>query len=240
MEQKKLKKELTKNNVQIHKNASISTLSSYLDDLINNPNTLKKADLLSYWIEDYTKYLSSEDTFNPALYKSYKRGDVIKVNLGFNVGSEEGGLHYAVVIDKNNKISSPTITIVPLSSIKDGETIHENNVNLGTDLYTSLDNKIKKFTNETFKQFQSAEDIRNASDEEFLKLSLFALKEINKMVMELEKMKKGSYAIINQITTISKQRIYDPKHTKDILSGIKLSNQNMDLINEKIKKLYIW
>ena len=69
---------------------------------------------------------------------------------------------------------------------------------------------------------------------------IVGLQEIDKMVRELSRMKSGSFAIVNQITTISKQRIYDPKHVKDILSGIKLSNENLDLINEKLKKLYIW
>ena len=52
-------------------------------------------------------------------------------------------------------------------------------------------------------------------------------------------MKKGSIALINQITTISKQRIYNSKKDMDILSGIKLSNEKMNLIDEKIKKLFL-
>ena len=50
--------------------------------------------------------------------RRYKRGEIVKVHLGFNVGSEEGGLHYAVVLDKNNAKSSPVITIIPLTSVK--------------------------------------------------------------------------------------------------------------------------
>lgn len=52
-------------------------------------------------------------------------------------------------------------------------------------------------------------------------------------------MKQGSIALINQITTISKQRIYNPKTNYDILSGIKLSPNNLDKINDKIVELYI-
>ena len=38
---------------------------------------------------------------------------------------------------------------------------------------------------------------------------------------------------------VSKQRIYDPKTEFDILSGIKLSNENLNLIDNKMKKMFI-
>ena len=53
-------------------------------------------------------------------------------------------------------------------------------------------------------------------------------------------MKEGSIAKVEQITTISKQRIYDPKKNADVLSGIRFSDAAMDKINEKIKELYIF
>ena len=45
-------------------------------------------------------------------------------------------------------------------------------------------------------------------------------------------------ALVNQITTVSKIRIYDPKTDHDVLSGIKLSNEKLDLIDKEIIKLY--
>lgn len=51
-------------------------------------------------------------------------------------------------------------------------------------------------------------------------------------------MKCGSIALVNQITTISKIRIYDPKTDHDILSGIRLSNEKLDLIDDEIQKNY--
>ncbi len=47
-------------------------------------------------------------------------------------------------------------------------------------------------------------------------------------------------AVVNQITTVSKQRIYTPKRSEDFLYGISLSPAAMDKINEKIKELYIF
>ena len=64
------------------------------------------------------------------------------------------------------------------------------------------------------------------------------LKIIKKIEDELSKMKKGSIAMVGQITTISKQRIYDPQKMGDILSGIRISNESLDKINEKMKQLF--
>ena len=61
---------------------------------------------------------------------------------------------------------------------------------------------------------------------------------LKKFEKEITKMKKGSIALLNQITTISKQRIYYPRTTKDLLSGVHLSNASLDLLDEKLIKLF--
>lgn len=53
-------------------------------------------------------------------------------------------------------------------------------------------------------------------------------------------MKEGSIALVNQITTISKMRIFDPRNIRGVLSGVSLSEENMEKINQKIKDLYIF
>ena len=55
---------------------------------------------------------------------------------------------------------------------------------------------------------------------------------------EIQRLKYGSIALINQITTISKIRIYDPKTNHNILSGIKLSSEKLNLIDLAIIKTY--
>ena len=63
---------------------------------------------------------------------------------------------------------------------------------------------------------------------------------LEKIEKEIAQMKEGSIALINQITTISKIRIYDPKNSNGVLSGITLSQEQMEKINEKAKDLYIF
>lgn len=243
-----------------NKNEAINNLNTYLDNCIMQDNThLKKANLLSYWIKTNVDYLQKEETFNSYYLKEYSRGDIIKVNLGFNIGNEEGGLHYCVVLDKKNAKSYSTLTVVPLTSVKPTSKIHNTSVFLGNEIYSSLSQKAQNLVQEsreqinTFKQeIQNTKKLpSNTEEEKIIKdYKIKSLTEllnsskdkadlIQKINDELEQMKNGSIALVNQITTISKLRIYNPKKNIDILSGIKLSNERMSLIDEKIKKLYV-
>lgn len=57
---------------------------------------------------------------------------------------------------------------------------------------------------------------------------------IAKMENEISKMKKDSIALINQITTISKQRVF--KDT--IRRNVKISSESLDLIDKQIIKFF--
>ena len=61
---------------------------------------------------------------------------------------------------------------------------------------------------------------------------------LNKIGEEISHMKEGSIALVNQITTISKIRIFDPRNLKGVLAGISLSEESMEQINQKVKELY--
>lgn len=243
-----------------NKNTAINNINIYLDNCITSDDKhIKKADLLSFWLNDYIKYLDQEETFNSSRLKEYKRGDVIKANLGFNVGNEEGGLHYCVVLDKKNAKSFSTLTIIPLTSEKQHSSQKKSSVFIGNELYQSLYEKNEKIINDVTQQikyckeeFKEIKKLPEDTDEQKI-IKAYKSKEVydiiekneiklslcKKINFELSQMKKGSIALINQITTISKQRIYNPKKDFDILSGIKLSNEKMNLIDEKLKKFYI-
>ena len=264
----------TKEEIIQHKKRSIRKVNSLLESYISDGSTdlLKKTNLISYWLEDFVKYISFEDKFDSTKLMRYNRGNVLRVNFGFNVGKELGGLHLAVVLDNDNKRNADVITVIPLSST-DGRAVHERSVDLGTELYEKINQLQKKqlaaaqeeldkltemqnFVNTTIKLINSPE-VNNIDDLElkkkpenavqykenisqtFTKLQneLFYLK---RNELEIEKMKLGSMAIVNQITTISKQRIYIPKKSTDFLYGISLSESAMNKINDKVKSLYLF
>ncbi|MGN0422823.1 MAG: type II toxin-antitoxin system PemK/MazF family toxin [Lachnospiraceae bacterium] len=268
-----MSKGFTKDDVIQHKKKAIKTLNSTLEEFINDPSNehLKKANLIAYWIENFAMYVKSEETFTPTRLLRYSRGNVIRVNFGFNIGKEFGGLHYAVVIDNDNKRNADVLTVIPLSST-DGKEVHERSVDLGAELYkkiSDVQNKLLlnanneldelKKLNKSFStalavmqniksddipsdvlkkidstiKFKRDIEIKEAHIEQSIKI-------IKRNNNEIQKLKIGSMALVNQITTISKQRIYTPKHAEDFLYGISLSSSAMDKINDKIKELYVF
>lgn len=246
-------REITKEELMHHKNEAILKISAYMDKLIDSSNVkdLGKADKLSYWLKDWSTFLDFESQFNPKSLRRYKRGEIVKVHLGFNVGSEEGGLHYAVVLEKHNAKSSPVVTVVPLTSVKKNinvNALHPGNVFLGNELFTSLNAKISSTTKHILDEISLLEPLvdENPKDqneiEQIRKRIKAARKEyelLERMKKEVLKMKKGSIALVSQITTISKIRIYDPKTDHDILSGVKLSNEKLNLIDKEVSSLFI-
>lgn len=221
-------------NTVTHKQIALNQLDSLLTYHIEN-NNFKKANLLSYWFEDFTKYNLAEETFNPKLLKKYKRGSIIKANLGFNVGNEEGGLHYCIVIDKSNALSSGTLTVIPLTSIKENKKYNSTNLNLGDEIYLNLKKICDNMSQKLSKEHEDIWKLPAKKVEQF-NLDFKYIKNVEK---EISKMKKGSIALVSQITTISKQRIYDPKTSSDILANLRVSNNTLDLIDSKIKELFI-
>lgn len=64
--------------------------------------------------------------------------------------------------------------------------------------------------------------------------------QFEKIGKEITNMKNGSVALINLTTTISKMKIYDPKISKGVLSGIRLTEESMEKINTKVKEFFIF
>lgn len=217
-----------------HKQIALNQLDSLLTYHIDN-NNFKKANLLSYWFEDFAKYNLAEETFNPKLLKKYKRGSIIKANLGFNVGNEEGGLHYCIVLDKNNALSSGTLTVIPLTSIKENKKYSSSTLNLGNEIYLNLKKICDTMSQKLSQEYQNIWELSAEKVEQFN----IDFKYIKKVEKEISKMKKGSIALVSQITTISKQRIFDPKTSSDILANLRVSDNTLDLIDLKIKELFL-
>lgn len=217
-----------------HRTQAITRLDNLLSYYIDKKD-FKKVHLLSYWFEDFVKYNLEEKTFNPKTLKKYKRGSIIKANLGFNVGNEEGGLHYCVVLDKNNYISSGTLTVVPLTSIKEDKKYGDYTLNLGDEIYLHLNKICSEMSKKLSEEYKNVWKL----PPEKIKQFTTDFEHIKKIEKEIAKMKKGSIALVNQITTISKQRIYDPKTSKDILSNLRVSGKTLDLIDEKIEELFL-
>lgn len=217
-----------------HKDSALKRLDISFNKHIE-ASEYKKSNILAYWIKDFSCYHDNEKSFNSASLKYFKRGDIVKVNLGFNVGNELGGLHYCVVINNNDNIYSNTLNVIPLSSAKEDKIYNTTTcINLGDELYTSLCEKFTNEMSEVSSKISSIENIEALTSTELEKISR-KLEFLKKLESEIERMKHGSIAYVHQITTISKQRIFKTP----ILSGIKLSDEGLDLIDKKIENLFM-
>ncbi len=215
-----------------HKNDSLNRLDlSFVKHI--EKGDYKKSHLLAYWIKDFAVYHDEENSFDISKSGIYSRGDIIKVNLGFNIGNELGGLHYCVVLNKYDNSKNGTLNVIPLTSRKENKKYASSSVNLGNELYNVFKEKIDKEKEKlecTLKELDKVENVTLELLNVILKEKLY----IEKMENEISKMKQDSIALVNQITTISKQRIF-----KDIVGkNIKLSSKSLDLIDNQIVKSF--
>jgi len=144
----------------------------------------------------------------PQSYRRFQRGDVVKVDFGFRIGSEHGGLHYAVILNSNDSRRAPVVTVIPLTSLKSEEqrsALHFGEIDLGDQLVQKLRNKLM-------------------------------LSPTPALQREVDRLKIGSIALTNQIVTISKVRINDPVHGNSPLAGIRLDSEAMDKIDDLLKQ----
>lgn len=226
-------KPLSEEESFILKEEAMIMLNNYLNELQKSETEKPKSDKISYWIKDWVRYQRNENDFKPEKIGKFKRGSVIKVNLGFNIGSEEGGLHYAIVLDKNNSMRNKVITIIPLTSVKENKDINNlpnDQVYLGNEIINKLTDKQKLLLSTL-----SDIDLANA-DENIMSNFDKDLRYAKRIQNELEKMKLGSIALVGQITTVSKMKIFDPKNRYGVLKNVRISNDSLDKIDEKIKE----
>lgn len=85
-----------------------------------------------------------------------------------------------------------------------------------------------------------AEKIRQEAKENAILLAELneKLEYANKFILKIQNMNKDSIVLLNQVTTISKMRLRDPKNNNSILNGIVLSDDTMDKIDEALKNIF--
>lgn len=209
-------------------------LGQLKNTLLNGMDTSKATKLL-YWINQWGgDYLQNERTFDYMSLMRYKRGSIVRANFGFKVGSELGGLHYALVLDNRNHKSSKVLMVVPIGSLSDGE----NPEDIHNDYEVFLGYGIFKdeiiYVEEKIAELEAKIDGLKENKKNCLK----EVKELEKSKKELISLKKGSVAQVAQTCAMSKIRIYNPKHIKDRYGSFVCDDDKINEIEEKIKNLY--
>jgi hypothetical protein len=209
-------------------------LNQLKSTMLNNLDIDTSTKLL-YWLNEWgADYLKNENNFDYKKIMRYKRGNIIKVDLGFKIGSEQGGLHYALILDNYNNKSNKVLMTVPIESLPNNKSLDDIDkryeVFLGYGIFKDdikyIENKIK-IVESKIKDMVSRKE--NTSKEN---------KQLMKLKKELESLNKGSVAQVAQTCALSKIRIYYPIHTGDRLSTFILSDDKLEEIENKFNKLY--
>ncbi|MBF0714538.1 type II toxin-antitoxin system PemK/MazF family toxin [Gemella sp. GH3] len=230
-----------------------------LNSLLTHELPHKKSAILTYWLKDYINFLNREKNFKPHFLPVYKFGQVVEVNLGYNLGAEFGGLHYAVVVSSNDNKSNPNLIIIPMSS-KQSEKVYHQNLDIGKSFYDEFERKIAKLSNKAAEEVislqnemdnncKTTQDILRMSkkEKESFKQYLTEMKckmdkaesiveYCKRCIIKIDKMKTGSIILTNQITTISKMRVTNPIKIDDTLYDIILSDNIMEHLKRKLSK----
>lgn len=246
-----MSKRMTIEELKRHVAEAFGELDSLLSSWMNSPNEAdqKRAQIMSYWIKTYTGMIRRETDFNPASIPRLTRRQIVNVDFGFRVGSELGGLHYAVVLDKKNSMNGDTVTVIPLGSMKEHYKVSKNRVALEDGIFAALDEKANKQIEEAMKIADSVAndlDLKELPEKERVAEAMkrFAIAKTKldsseASIKKMEKLKHGSVANISQITTVSKLRIKEPITPQSVLYGVKASERDMKQIEQAIVELYI-
>lgn len=113
---------------------------------------------LGNWLEKESTLFKKESDGKTSNKPNFKRGEIIKVDFGINLGSELSNTHFAIVLNSDDNNNVDNLTVIPLTSKSGYKRFY-------------LENILKPFGN--------------------------------------QKYNKDTYALITQITTISKTKIFN-------------------------------
>lgn len=203
---------------------------------------------LPNWLDNTSYYYQKEATKRlPQKYYYFKRGTVIRVNFGTNLGSEFSNVHFAIVLDKKDSPKKRTLTVLPLTSKQKsdrfslGREVFNQTVTLLRAQIKHIDSQIKIMKSRIKEANQSVQNLSQENYNQLKKSSDQLEKDLRALSKVLDIYKvydKNSYVRVSDITTISKLRIerinkYDPS------GKIRLSSQQMALISQELMKQYL-
>ena len=216
--------------------ANLTQVLEELKDTILNQLDYKQGKILLYWLNDWNEqFLKNEQSFDPLNLIKYKRGNIVKAHLGFNIGSEQGGLHYGLVLDKNNDKNSHVLTIIPLRSLKNSEKPEDINTKFEVYLGEALITDKIEYVKNQIKELNDNLEKLSHNDQNYIKYT----KRKSRHEKELINLQKGSVAIVSQIRTVSKMRIYEPIKAYHSLGNFELDKDKLNQIDTMIKSLFI-
>lgn len=212
-------------------------------------------------LSDYTNQLERDIKKYRRRYKQYRPGSIVYVHFGMNFGEEFSKAHYAITLTKNDSKTKRTITVLPLTS-KKGKDKVKLDFNFSRELFHLTQQVVNKQTD--VKNQKLLKEINDVIPEGIPKVSsfgelsyLFENKQqynylIQKVFNRLHKnielfqiakeqmdryergISKTTYAAVDCITTIDKNKIAPRVSELDVLSSTVLSDKQLKRLSETI------
>lgn len=222
-------------------------IRTFLIVLVNQDH--HKAALMYYWLRNYLQYIKQEEAFDPKYFPTFQPGHIVKVDFGFGIGNEFGGLHYAIVLSPSTN-KSGMVTVVPLRSLKPNKetpsTLYKTDIYLGSELFAvlfSTSGKLLDACEARVRRFESI-DVKKLSQAKLSTLTQ-QLEDAYKMLIkheiimkEIERLNTGTVAVASQIRTVSKIRIQNPTCKQDALFNMRVEKHVTDKIRQAIKEIH--
>lgn len=82
---------------------------------VNESNKIKFSKL-DDWLLKESEEFKKEIKNTKQTYFKYKRGQVLKINFGVNIGTELSHTHFAIVLNNDDTRLTDNITVIPLTS----------------------------------------------------------------------------------------------------------------------------
>ena len=194
-------------------------------------------------------------------YKVYIPGTIVYVHFGMNFGEEFSKTHYAITLSKNDRKDKRTITVIPLTSkpgkdkLKPGQGFHKGG-------YTTT--SARKINDELLEEINSIlpddiTPITDISDMPYLfenidkyydtlksvyqkqKKSTELLEKANEQMDRFQKsLEKTTYAALDCITTIDKNKIEPRTSEIDVLSATVVGDMQLKKLSDAISERIIF
>lgn len=197
-----------------------------------------RASVLYYGLFGQLEKLKNEKIFhqnNKKHFISLKRGSIIKIDFGLPLGSEFGGLHYAIVLHDSNA-ANPLVSVLPIKSYK-GNNIYKTDILFDEEIYQAIRSHLliaKSIRRHRIKAFKTFLRDHNKRIE-----NLFA-----QAAKEGFSLKKGSFDLLgviihgsNQLKTALRESSNIPKEElKKMQDRILRNMNNVKVIAQESKK----
>lgn len=254
----------------MEKKDNLVLLSEATDRLINfvtkNPR-YHKCHGMGKSLLNYVEQLERDLHKKRRRYKKYAPGTIVYVHFGMNFGEEFSKTHYAITLSKNDRRDKRTITVIPLTS-KPGKDKLKLDFEFSRELfyltYEVATKSASKIDDDILEEINSVlpdniapiTDITNMpylfenmdkyydtlkSIYQKKKKSTELLKKANEQMDRFQKsLEKTTYAALDCITTIDKNKIEPRTSEIDVLSATVVGDRQLKKLSDAISERIIF